>query len=482
MTTPRLFSVLAMLALCGCVSMPKNESVAAAASGLPSAWRASNAGDDSAELARWWSNFADAQLHALIDKALVRNYDLKAAIERTRQARAQSIISRSSLYPELDVSASASRQRSHLPPPAGIASDVGVGVSGTWAVDIFGGNQLTALAAIAQAEATNEARRDFEVALIANVATAYIQLRGLQRQRAILDENVAVRADTLQLTQVRYRAGLASDLDVARAQTQLQQAQASVPGVQQQIDDHLGTLAVLSGDPPESIERKLREVSPIPPVSPALPHRAPGEVLERRPDLRQAARRIDAAAASLGAAKADLLPKFTLSFGGSIDRLAYRSMTPVTDHLFNLGLGIFWPLFNAGRIHANIAAHDAALREAEYAFDQALLNALQDVESAYTDVRAQRERSALLNLAVNSARRSSVLAQALYEAGEADFLSVLDAHTQLLDTERDLVQAQTDAAVGAVSLYRALGGGWQDIREETAGPRLSTEDRRPDDE
>lgn len=179
------------------------------------------------------------------------------------------------------------------------------------------------------------------------------------------------------------------------------------------------------------------------------------------------------APASLGAAKAELLPKFTLSFSGSIDRLAYRGLPPVTDHLFNIGLGIFWPLFNAGRIHANIAAHDAALREAEYAFDQALLNALQDVESAYTDVRAQRERGARLTRAVDSAQRSSTLAQALYEAGEADFLSVLDAHTQLLDTQRDLVQAQTDAAVSAVSLtWRSAAAGRTRVKNQRSRASL----------
>src|SRR5207253_6622625 len=124
--------------------------------------------------------------------------------------------------------ASATRQRSHVPPPVGLASDAGIGVSGSWVIDIFGGNQLAALAAAAQAQATDEARRDFEVALTASVATAYMQLRGLQRQRAIVEENVAVRADTVHLTQVRYQAGLATDLDVARAQTQLQRAQASV--------------------------------------------------------------------------------------------------------------------------------------------------------------------------------------------------------------------------------------------------------------
>jgi len=455
--------IVALAMLGGCVSLPRNETVAAAASNLPSAWRASNGGiDETAELAQWWNGFADAQLRGLIDKALARNYDLKAAVERTRQARALSAVARSSLFPELNLNASATRQRSHVPPPVGLASDAGIGVSGSWVIDIFGGNQLAALAAAAQAQATDEARRDFEVALTASVATAYIQLRGLQRQRAIVEENIVVRADTVHLTQVRYQAGLATDLDVARAQTQLQRAQASVPDVQRRIDNELGTLAVLTGDPPESIDRALLSAAPIPPAPPALPRQAPAELLERRPDLRQAARRIDVAVANLGVAKADLLPKFTLSFGDAIDRLAYRGMPAVTDNLFTLGLGIFWPLFNAGRIHANIDAQDAALQQAGYAFDQTLLNALQDVEVAYTDVRAQRERGARLSLAVDSAQRSSTLAQKLYNAGEADFLSVLDAHTQVLDTQSELVQAQTDAAVSAVSLYRALGGSWQD--------------------
>jgi outer membrane protein TolC len=169
---------------------------------------------------------------------------------------------------------------------------------------------------------------------------------------------------------------------------------------------------------------------------------------------------VDVARAKLGAARSDLLPKFTLSFAASAEHLEFHDVPGVTDNLFNVGLGIFWPLFNAGRIHVNIAAHDAALREAQYAFDQTLLNALQDVESAYTDVRAQRERSALLHLALDSAQRSNRLAEDLYRAGQADFLSVLAAHAQVLDRESELTQAQIYSAVSVVSLYRALGGGW----------------------
>jgi NodT family efflux transporter outer membrane factor (OMF) lipoprotein len=336
-------------------------------------------------------------------------------------------------------------------------------VAGAWAIDVFGGDQLEALAVAAQAAATDETRRDFEVALTANVASAYVRLRGLQRQRAILEQNIAARADTLHLNRVRDEAGLATDLDVSQAETQLRQVEASVPDVERQIDNELGTLAILTGELPQSIEHGLLTTVPIPYGTPTLPQQAPAELLERRPDLRAASRRIDAASARLGSAQSDLLPKFTLAFGASGDRVEFHGLAGATDGLFNVGLGIFWPLFNAGRIHANITAHDAALREAQYAFDQALLNALQDVESAYANVRAHRERRERLTLAVESAQRSSQLAEDLYHAGRADFLSVLESHTQVFETERDLAQAQTDAAISAVSLYRALGGGWRPV-------------------
>jgi NodT family efflux transporter outer membrane factor (OMF) lipoprotein len=288
-----------------------------------------------------------------------------------------------------------------------------------------------------------------------------VELRGLQRQLRIVSSNIATRADTLHLTRVRYEAGLATDLDVSQAETQLREVEAAVPDIQRRIDNELGVLTILTGEPPEFVDRTLLASAPIPSGTPALPEQAPAALLERRPDLRTAARRVDVASANLGAARSDLLPKFTLSFAASTEHLEFHDIPGVTDNLFNVGLGIFWPLFNAGRIHANIAAHDAALREAQYAFDQALLNALQDVESAYTDVRAHRERSTLLHLAVDSAQRSNRLAEDLYRAGQTDFLSVLAAQTQVLDTERELTQAQTEAAVSVVSLYRALGGGWR---------------------
>jgi NodT family efflux transporter outer membrane factor (OMF) lipoprotein len=464
-----------MTLLCGCAGMPNNKVMTAAPSILPSSWRSAGNGLTT-DLTAWWEGVSDASLQALINKALERNYDLRAAIERSRQAEALVVVARSHLFPDIAANASGTRQRTDIPPPVGSVTDSQIGIGGSWVIDIFGGNQLTTLAATAQASASVEARRDFEVTLIATISTIYVQFRGLQNQLAILDDTITSRSDTVHLTEVRYRAGLATDLDVTRAETQLHVIEATVPDVQRRIEEDLGALAILTGDRPESIDQSLLARAPIPLMSSVLPARAPAELLVRRPDLRAAARRVDAAAANLGAAKTDLLPKFTLSFGQSIDRLEFRSLPPMTDNLFNIGFGVFWPLFNAGRIHANITAQDAVLRQAEYSFDQTLLNALQDVESAYVDVRAQRERSARLSLALESAHRSSSLAEELYKAGEADFLSVLDAHTQAYDTERDLNQARTDAAVSAVFLYRALGGGW---RESTASTKATEINRKP---
>jgi NodT family efflux transporter outer membrane factor (OMF) lipoprotein len=459
MALRRSLLILALAPLSGCVSLPKSDTASAVADQLPAQWRAGQV-DTAADLRTWWNDFSDGELRALIDKALANNYDLKAAVERTRQAQALITVARADLFPELNAISGMSRAREHLPPPAGDIERSAVGVGGSWNIDIFGGSQLAALAATAQASATDEARRDFEVALTASVATSYTQLRGLQRQLVIVTSNIATRADTMHLMRVRFEAGLATDLDVAQAETQLREVEAAVPDIQRRIDNELGALTILTGEPPEFVDPALLVSAAIPSGSPALPEQAPAALLERRPDLRAAARRVDVARAKLGAARSDLLPKFTLSFAASAEHLEFHDVPGVTDNLFNVGLGIFWPLFNAGRIHANIAAHDAALREAQYAFDQTLLNALQDVESAYTDVRAQRERSALLHLALDSAQRSNRLAEDLYRAGQADFLSVLAAHAQVLDTESELTQAQIDSAVSVVSLYRALGGGW----------------------
>jgi NodT family efflux transporter outer membrane factor (OMF) lipoprotein len=460
-----------LLALSACATLPPNHTVSATTASLPREWRGSPVNSTAhSDVAGWWNGFADPQLRSLIEAGLAHNYHLRAAIERVREARGSRMVARSALFPNVNVEALAAKERAHFPPPVYTAREAAAGLGGSWTIDVFGDNQLAALAAVAQAQASLEARRDFEVALSAQIATVYMSLRGAQRERVILAENIGVRADTLQLTQARYQAGLATDLDVARAQTQLEQAQALLPDVQRQIDNDLGTLAILIGNPPESIDASLLAGDAPPPPPPPVPVLAPALLLERRPDIRKAVRQIDTAAAELGSARADRLPKFTLSFSRTRDRLALGRAPAVTDNLFNLGLGVFWPLFDAGRIRADIEAHGAALRESEYSFDQALLNALQDVETAYTNVRELKERTGRLAAAVDSARRASTLAQSLYEADEADFLSVLDAHRELLDSERDSVGAQTDLAVNAVILYRALGGGRQES-ESAAAPR-----------
>lgn len=466
-----LLSLLSALALSACVSLPSDDVTRTAALRTPSAWK--SIPDTSAaysDVPTWWTHFSDTTLNSLIGRAIADNYDLKAAEERVRQAQAHIVETDSRRFPDLNLVGDLSRVRTHVPPPGGIVDDAGIGVAGSWDIDVFGADQLQTLAAQAQAQASIESRRDFAVALAASVGVTYVNLRGLQRQFAILKENAVARSSTVELTRARYTAGLATDLDVARAEVQLEQVEALLPDTERRIHNAMGELAVLTGTAPESADGIRLADGPMPPALPDLPRLEPASLLERRPDLRRAARDVDVAAANLGTAKDELLPKFTLSFGASRDRAAFQGAPAVTDGIFNIGVGIFWPLFNSGRIRADIAAQGSALRQAEDEFNQTLLVALQDVESSYTDVQAYRQRCAELQTAVDAAQRSLQLANELYAAGELDFLAVLDAQTQLLDAQRDLIAAQTNASLASVSLYRALGGGW-DTYEPAAAPQ-----------
>ena len=466
--------LLGMLAtvLVGCATTSRQDAVSDLIPPLQPRWHnvPAQSPEGLEEVPLWWERFADPQMQALIRRASEHNYDLKAAAERVRRAQALVTISRSAWFPQIDGIANAARQRTHTPPPVGHQTNLNAGFSGSWEVDIFGANQLATAATVAEAQATAEARRDFAVGLTAAVASAYVDLRGLERQRIVFEQNATARADTLHLTQARYRAGLATDLDVAQAEAQWLQVEALLPDVDRQINNELGELAILTGSTPEEIDQDLLQAAPIPVAPPILPLTTPASLLERRPDLRRARREVESAAANLGVARADRFPNITLVFASSVDQLKFRRVPTVTDSLYEIGAGVFWPLFDAGRIRANIIAKDAALRESADVFVQALLRALQDVESAYTDVRGQRRRSDQLQAAVAAARRSLDLANSLYSAGEADFLAVLDAQTQLLAEEQDLVVADTNASLACVSLYRALGGGW-DVSEPTAAAR-----------
>lgn len=428
-------------------------------------------GSTSTDLREWWKGFGDPVLNDLISRALTANHDLRLAKARVREAKAMTTVAQSALYPSIDLFSFGGREKRIdriFPVPGAqgvelIAPTANVftsGLAARWELDVFGGRQLEAEAAIAQAAGTDEAHRAVQVGLLAQVATNYLELRGIQQRITILQENVEVQRERLRVLQAFYKAGLAHDMDVSRQEALLHHTMGTLPVLTSTATHLIHRLSVLLGDPPVSLEERLAHSMPLPGILPKIPTLLPSSVLEQRPDLRLAHTEVSAAAANLGAAKTNLLPKFVLSASGGFGALAVGGFPGLAEGVYALGAGLTAPIFNAGRIKAHITAADARLDHVAANYEKTFLLALEDAENAYVGHTAALERRDQVVRAETAAERSHTHAQAFYQRGAADFLSVLDAQRTKLSTSDERTQAETAVRVSLVSIYRAFGGGW----------------------
>ncbi|MGH8564245.1 MAG: efflux transporter outer membrane subunit [Gammaproteobacteria bacterium] len=480
MNTRYFMKVAALIStlLSGCALTPVSHKVEVP---TPAQWQNAPMGDttvDPADLAGWWKKFQDPLLDELVLRALAANHDLKIAAARVREARALVTVAESVLFPTIGANVNGGRQKRierviPVPGPQGV--DLVVprvdAVSGelglTWEVDVFGGNRLEAQAAAAQALGAEEDRRAVQVGLLAQVATSYLDLRGAQRQTTILRENIAVQRERLRLLQAFFRAGLTTELDIARQQTLLRTTEGTLPVLNHLTAMLIHRLGVFLGEPPHTLEAQLGKAALLPPALPNLPGLLPSDLLQQRPDLRRAQAEVTAAAASLGASRADLFPKFFISLSGGIGALSLAGLPSVAAQgIYALGSGITVPIFNAGRIRANIAAADARLAQVAASYEQAFLTALEEVENAYVAYTTARQRREDLRQAVDAARRAYRLADAFYRSGVTDFLSVLDTQRAKLSAEDEQAEAETAVTVAMVTLYRAFGGGWDSHEQQ----------------
>jgi NodT family efflux transporter outer membrane factor (OMF) lipoprotein len=432
------------------------------------------AGEDRSSLTSWWKGFHDPMLDDLIAQALTANQDLKIATARVREANALVIMAESTLYPSIDFGTMGGREKSidriipfpgstgiELITPTGDAVTTGLNLK--WEIDLFGGNQLTAEAAAAQSLGTVEGRRSLQVGLLAQVATNYLELRGVQRQTTLLNENIAVQRERLRLLEAFYRAGLATDLDVTRQKSLLHATESSVPLLTNVKTTLIHRLGVLLGKAPNHLEKRLSQAVPLPMALPKIPQLLPSSLLAQRPDIRRAQTEVSAAAASLGAAWADLLPKFVLSASGGFGALALGGFPSLAEGVYTLGSGLTAPIFNAGRIRAHITAADARLEQAATAYEKTFLIALEEVENAfvaYSSAMARRDR---LTQADDEALRTLKQTDAFYQRGAMNLLSVFDAEQSRLAVADELAKSETAVLVSMVSLYRAFGGGWSEV-------------------
>lgn len=421
--------------------------------------------------AQWWTSFGDPTLDDLIGEAVSNNYDLRLAAARVREARALRGITASRGNPQVEAAAIASEsQRSNAVPPfnslpPGISFGdrrqelFDAGFDASWELDLFGGIRRDVEAALAQVEATDAARRDVEITLVAEVARNYVELRGAQKRLDVLDARIDTLRETLEIVRARQHAGLTNDLDVARSEALLEDTRAARPSLEYASAAAVHRLAVLTGRQPEILRDRLAHHAPIPVATADLAIGLPDELIARRPDVRRAERELAAATARIDVARADLYPRIAL-----LGTLGHRSddtsnLTDSISRYWSFGPALRWPLLTGGRVHAQIDAQRARRDQAEAAFQQSVLRAFEDVENSISSYGRDQQERERLTQAVAAESRAVDLADSRYRAGLDNFLAVLDAQRTLRDGEDRLASAQTRVALSAISLCKALGGG-----------------------
>jgi NodT family efflux transporter outer membrane factor (OMF) lipoprotein len=417
-----------------------------------------------ADPAAWWNQFNDPVMHQLVASVLDSNLDLQAALERVKQAQALTVQRRAALLPQLDANAGASDTRQNTPPPLGYVRQAGFGLALSWTPDVFGGERLELLASQAQLVGREHAADQVRLALAANTASAYVDLRWAQAELKILQDNQAIRERALKLTQRRLQYGLSTQLDVSRAQNQLSDLLARIPRAQATIQHQLSLIAVYSGRTPESVDQLTLANAGDDPLIPSpargAPTLLPSDALLRRPDVLVAYATVQQRAAEVGVARAERYPKFSLRLTDGLLASSYLGLPTLTDNLFSAALNATSPIFNAGRITADIEQNESRMRESELQLRQTMLQALKDVEDTRSDLVSTSDAAARLTDALAASNQSLTLSTQLYKGGAASFLDVLDAQEAYLRDADALHQSKREHALAAVALYRSLGGGW----------------------
>ena len=461
----------------GCAVGPNYEKPALP---VPAGWQeAQQKGVDtrSVELAQWWTAFNDPLLSSLVDRAVRSNLDLRLAEARIREARASRAVTASGAWPTLDVSGSYTRNRASenaigslgqgaVVAPSGGGSNLDQnlyrnGFDANWEIDVFGGVRRSVEAADATIEATVENRRDVLVTLLGEVAKNYIDLRGFQRRLGVARANLKTQQDTLELTRVRFQAGLASDLDVAQQEAQVNATASQIPSLESLLKQVAYGLDVLLGAQPGMLWGELSKEMEIPNLPPEVLVGLPSDLLRRRPDIRRAERQLAASTALVGAATADLFPKFFLTGVAGLQSVSADDWFSGGSRFWSIGPRITWPVFDAGRIRANIEIRNAQQEQALTLYEKSLLIAFQDVETALVNYANEQTRYRSLTAAVTANRRAVTMANELYIRGLNDFLNVLDTQRSLYVTESALAESQATMVTNLVALYKALGGGWE---------------------
>ncbi|MFL6450018.1 MAG: efflux transporter outer membrane subunit [Bryobacteraceae bacterium] len=424
------------------------------------------AGKNSMADLAWVDLFHDETITNLVRTALRQSYDLQAVTERVLQARAQLGITRSQLAPQLSASVSHTTARTsglgpYFIPPASFlaASYTQAGLNLNWEIDVWGRLRRLTESARAQYLAQEEARHAVISSLIADVITTYLNLRELDLELEIARKTEDIGQSGLRITKLRRERGVAAGLDIRQAEQLLYTATTQIAATERAIIDTENVLNVLLGQNPGDIPRGKPLVQFNDPSE--IPAGLPSDLLERRPDVRQAEEALIAANAQIGAAKALFFPQITLTGFLGVQSRALTNLFTAPARNQEISPAALLPIFNAGQLRNNLRLSEAQQREAVANYRKAIVTGLQEVSNALTDYEKLREQHAREQLLVDALRDAGRLATLRYRGGLDSYLQVLDAQRNQFSGELVLAQLRRNKLLSIVELYRALGGGWQ---------------------
>ncbi|MGA7780105.1 MAG: efflux transporter outer membrane subunit [Paraburkholderia sp.] len=468
----RLVAALLLLTLNGCLLGPDYTRPNV---DVPATFRFSIQETTDTANTAWWEQFEDPVLNDLIAAALADNLDVKVAAARVEEFRGQFVTTRSGLFPQVGANFDASRQRASqdgsVPLPAGVGAvynQFDASVSASWEIDLFGKTRRETEAARANLFASEEGRRGTILALVASVASSYINLRSLDRQLDIAKTTVESRADSVNVFTLRFKYGEISQMELAQSQSEYQAALATVPQLEQQIAVQEDALAVLLGRNPEPILRG-HELDAL--AAPTIPAGLPSDLLVRRPDLLQAEQNLVAQNALIGAARALYFPSISLTglFGSLSTEFSNLFTGPA--RVWSFAGSVSLPIFTAGNIAGQVHQAEARQQEALFAYQKAIQVAFQEVADALITLQKSREQLVVQGNQVAALATYSHLARLRYEGGYTSYIEVLDAERSLFDAQLSYAQTQGAELTSFVNLYKAMGGGWVIKAEEMTQPR-----------
>lgn len=421
---------------------------------LPESWVEQKVAATSNTPTEWNELFKDGELEQLMSEALAANHDLAAAATRIEQAKATAKMASSRLVPYASMSVGGSRQK-ELNGARSLSSSDDSQLAISYELDLWGGNRANVQAAAARVAAREYDLETTRLVLQADVASYYFQTLALKDRLAIAQKNLEAARSLMSLVEVRYEKGAASGLDVAQQRTALLNIEAEVPELQQSLTETQSALALLLGRVPQDFTIRTETLADVQP--PAIAAGQPGDLLQRRPDVRAAEADLVAANADIGVARAALYPSMELSATGVVTNW----LTGGSASVATLAASLSQTLFDGGELRGQVQLADASRRELVESYLQTVLTSVKEVNDSLSAVSTAERRTSLLTQTVEQAQLALRLATTRYHAGSEDLLTVLESQTSQLSAEDSLVQAKLARVNASITLFKALGGGWE---------------------